>query len=252
MKEKLYVGQRLPSKSYGYFIVQEVVSATEVYVKFENSGGVSRAAAGNLKNGLVRDNLAKTVYGVGCLGEGLFKSRHPNNGPCTKEYGTWSSMMFRCYGDKRDVTTTRNYGDCSVVDVWHNFQNFATWCQSQPTMLCEDSTLDKDIRVKGNKVYSPDTCCFVPAYINVAVTGIKHQNSSGKAGVWKFKDSYVSEITMFSVDNSLGVFSSLEHANYVRCRMKEAYIGALADVFRDRLDADVYSKLKFWDCEADE
>ena len=30
--------------------------------------------------------------------------------------------------------------------------------------------VDKDIIVKGNKIYSPDTCCLVPNYINIVFT----------------------------------------------------------------------------------
>lgn len=249
MAEALKVGQRFKSKSYGYFTIHEYVGAYGVYAKFEDTGYVSKTSAGNIRKGLVRDNLAKTVRGVGCFGVGPFKSRHPNNGPCTKEYGTWSSMIFRCYADSRDESVFRNYSDCSVCEEWHNFQNFAEWCQTQPEMLFEDSSIDKDIKVKGNKIYSPETCCFVPQYINTDVTGMKHQNSSGKAGVWKCKDSYISEITMFGAKSNLGNFSSLDDANHVHNRVKEAYISALADIFRVKINPNIYAKLKAWRCD---
>lgn len=249
MKERLKTGDRLSSLSYGTFTIEEYVNANVVVIKFDATGYVTKASAGNIRNGRVRDNTAKTVYGVGCFGDGEFRARHPNNGPCTKEYGTWNSMIFRCYGEGRDESTYRNYHDCFVCDEWLNFQNFAAWCQTQPEMLCKDSSLDKDIRVKGNKIYSPSTCCFVPQYINSAVTGIKHQNSSGRAGVWKFKDSYVSEITMFGAKSQLGSFDNLEDAYKIQKVVKEAYISGLADIFRKSLNEEVYMKLKEWTCE---
>lgn len=243
---KLEVGQRLKSKSFGYFTVEKLVNSGEVHFRFEESGGVGKATSGNVRNGLVRDNFAKTVYGVGYFGDGIFKSRLPNNGPCTKEYATWSAIMFRCYGDNRDECTLRNYGDCSVVAEWHNYQTFASWCQTQPEMNFCNSSIEKDIIIKGNKLYSPNTTCFVPIELNVAITGIKHQNSTGKAGVWKFNDSYISEVTMFSTKASLGRFDNFQDAEYVYREVKQSYIRALAEIYKDRLRADVYEKLKEW------
>lgn len=248
MADILQAGQRFNSKAYGSFVVTKYVSAGEVHIQFDETGGTSKAAAGNIRNGHVRDNLARTVFKVGYLGNGNFKSRRPNNRGCTKEYGTWSAMLFRCYGENRDEATYRNYSDCSVCQEWHNFQTFAEWCQAQPEMLFEDSSLDKDIRVKGNKVYSPDTCCFVPQYINTAVTGMKHQNSSGLAGVWSMKDSYVAEVTMFGSKTNLGSFASAEDANHIHSKVKEAYISALADIFKSKISEEVFSKLKLWRC----
>ena len=57
--------------------------------------------------------------------------------------------------------------DCSVYEGWHNFQNFAKWYEDNYYEIEEEQMhLDKDILVKGNKVYSPDTCVFVPETIN--------------------------------------------------------------------------------------
>lgn len=247
MNSKIEVGQKLPSKNYGEFEVVKYVTANEIYVKFMRTGYVSKVCASNIRKGLVRDNLAKTVHGVGCFGDGPYKARLPNNGPCTKQYATWNGMMFRCYGDSRNEAILRNYGDCTVCEDWHNFQNFAAWCDTQPEMNFASSSIDKDIRSKGNRVYSPTTCCFVPQYINTAITGIKHQNMTGKAGVWKFKDSYISEVTLFGAKANLGVFPTAEQASYVRDKIKAAYISALADAFKNEISEEVYKILKRWE-----
>lgn len=242
----LKVGDRFSSVNFGIFTVKNYTNAHDVLIEFDNTGYCYSVAAGNARRGLVKDNMAKTVYGVGCLGNGKYKSRLPNNGPCTKEYSTWSSMMHRCYGEERDETTLRNYIDCLVCEDWHNFQNFAKWCNSQPEMLYKNSSLDKDILVKGNRVYSPNACCFVPSQLNTAVTGTKHQNSTGKAGVWKFKDSYISEVTIFSAKSGLGSFDNIDDAQFVYNKVKEAYIRALAEIYKSDINQKAYTILKGW------
>ena len=50
---------------------------------------------------------------------------------------------------------------------WQNGSNFKAWMEVQDW---EGKELDKDILVRGNKVYSPDTSAFVTRTVNLFVT----------------------------------------------------------------------------------
>ena len=77
-------------------------------------------------------------------------------------YNCWHRMIERCHNPKYQETCSTYIG-CSICDEWKNFSNFFEWYKVNYKDGCE---LDKDILVKGNKVYSPETCCFVPQEIN--------------------------------------------------------------------------------------
>ena len=73
-------------------------------------------------------------------------------------YRYWFDMINRCYSGVH-----RTYSDASVCDDWLIFSSFKNW------MIDKDYSgkhLDKDLLVYGNKVYSPETCLFIPAHIN--------------------------------------------------------------------------------------
>ena len=57
--------------------------------------------------------------------------------------------------------------------------------------------LDKDILIKGNKIYSPDTCCFVPSEINNLFVGCNKSRGSLPIGVTfnKRLKRYVAQIS---------------------------------------------------------
>lgn len=75
---------------------------------------------------------------------------------------TWTSMLRRCYSVKyQDRFPT--YKDCTVSDEWLSFSNFRSWMMTQNW---EGKELDKDLLIKGNKIYSPDTCVFVSQAVN--------------------------------------------------------------------------------------
>lgn len=77
-------------------------------------------------------------------------------------YRKWKNMLYRCYSPKHHSKEPA-YKDCTVCDEWLTFSNFKHWMEKQDW---EGSDLDKDLLVRDNKVYSPETCCFLRSYIN--------------------------------------------------------------------------------------
>lgn len=92
-----------------------------------------------------------------CDIQGTFDSIH------SLSYIRWTSMLDRCYSDKLHKRNPWYIG-CTVCDEWKLYSNFKKWFDKH---YVDGYQLDKDILIDGNKVYSPETCCFVPQYINV-------------------------------------------------------------------------------------
>lgn len=100
-------------------------------------------------------------------------------------YKKWYAMLGRCYN-----TTGKNYAlyggrGVYMCNEWLSFSRFKKWVDSRPwhTSL----HLDKDILVKGNLEYSPETCCLVPSYINQLLAFKSGRGVSEFLGVAYFK-----------------------------------------------------------------
>lgn len=107
----------------------------------------------------------KLVHDVGIYEKGRYNTTE--NGKITKVYNTWQAMLKRCY-DSKYHEKQPTYIGCVVCDEWIYFQNFATWYyDNYPTDgESEKYQLDKDLKIVGNKVYSPETCLFVSSVVN--------------------------------------------------------------------------------------
>lgn len=120
----------------------------------------------NFKVGCVRNPYYPTVYGVGITG---IKYPTVEDGKLTKEYITWCGIIKRCFNDKLKQKQPA-YKDAMCCDEWLNYENFYEWLHSQENFDRWINgyrwALDKDILIKGNKLYSPDTCCLVPQNVN--------------------------------------------------------------------------------------
>ncbi len=149
------IKKKYNTKHCGKIKILNYTNCSVVEVEFVNTGYRTYTQASNITNGSVKDRLLKSVYGVGFVGHGKYKGARRGVG--AKRYKTWTGMLERCYSDKLH-TKNPTYIGCTVCPEWHNFQVFAEWYDKH---YIEGHHLDKDIKVNGNKVYSPETCLFV-------------------------------------------------------------------------------------------
>lgn len=190
----------------------------------------------------------KTRLGVGYLGEGEFSPT--NNGVATKEYVAWSDMLKRCYNEYF-LKTRKSYQDCFVCDEWHNFQNFAKWYnENYYEIKNEKMCLDKDILIKGNKEYSPNTCCIVPEPINCLFVNRKGNRGRYLIGVVNKKcGKYISAISKYGVVVHLGCFFTEEQAYLAYKKEKEAYLKEIAFKYINDIPHNVYMALVNYEIE---
>ena len=121
-------------------------------------------------------------------------------------YNKWRDMLDRCYSGSHAA-----YEGVTVCEEWHLFSNFKRWMDSQPW---KGKELDKDILFKGNRVYSPSTCVFVPRIINLQFRKTRNSSKQNElpAGVYLYP--YDGKVVKYKV-NGIG-----EHLGYVRDPME--------------------------------
>lgn len=117
----------------------------------------------------IKGNVKNPYYPM-VLGIGMIGSKYPSkiNNKETGEYQAWKGMIYRCF-DKNTKDRQPTYKDVTCCKEWLCFENFYEWLHTQENFDKWDNdkwTVDKDILVKGNKMYSPETCCLVPNIVN--------------------------------------------------------------------------------------
>lgn len=232
------IGEKHISRE-GYSIeIIEYKSHKNCTVKIDNKIILNNLRYDHIKNGEVRNPYHKSVYGVGYLGEGVFKPLFLNKK--TKAYSTWSSMLERCYSKKSQVKNP-SYKSVLVSDEWHNFQVFAKWFEEN---YMEGLCLDKDILVKGNKTYSPETCAFVPKEINSLFTKSTKTRGDLPIGIKLYMNGkFRSCMNRNNKTTHLGYFNTLEEAFYAYKTAKEGHIKEVADKWKGKITDQVYQAM---------
>ena len=159
-------------------------------------------------------------------------------------------MLQRCYDDKHREKYIA-YSDCSVCDEWLLFSNFLKWFLETENSTIYRYNLDKDILVKNNRVYSPQTCCFVPNEINVLFTKRRLHRGRFPIGVRKatksknFEASISLQTTEGKKNKYLGTFATPEEAFYAYKEAKETYIKEVATKYYNdgKIAKNVYEAL---------
>lgn len=148
------------TKNYGSFEIIKFLRSREVKIKFILTKYESHAEAGDIRRGNVKDPFFPSIHGLGFVGIGDHKPTI--KGTITKSYNAWINMFSRCYDSKIQYKYP-TYKGCTVCSEWCNYQVFALWFELN---YFDGSELDKDIKVNGNKIYSPSTCLMVTHQIN--------------------------------------------------------------------------------------
>ena len=170
----------------------------------------TEAKYSNVKKGGVKNPMHLSMCGVGCRGIGSHKVSV--DGKATKKYACWKRMIYRShdakYHDKRPT-----YKGVTVCKKWHNFQTFAAWFDDN---YIDGFVLDKDL-LSDDKVYSSETCVFIPPALNSFLANNYSTNISGFVGVsWdKVAKRWKAVITEKSTgkNKNLGYFHTKKEAS---------------------------------------
>ena len=242
------VGKVCKSKSSGDFKILKYNDARNVEIQFINTGFETSATLGNIRNGKVEDRYLPSVRGVGVIGD---KYPITINSVQTKEYVLWKHMLQRCYSDdfKKERPT---YEGCQVSENFKSYEYFYEWCHEQVGFGNEGFHLDKDLLVKGNKVYSENTCVFIPQEVNtllVKSTALRGKHLIGVS--WNKKDkAFVAKARKNKGKSEhLGIFKTEIEAFNAYKQAKETFVKEQAEKWKDRIDGRAYNALMNYEVE---
>ena len=231
---------------YGDVEILRYVNKNNVHVRFIDTGFEKNARYDHILSGSVRDGRKPTVLGVGYTDGEV--TRTPEGRPLA--YKHWSGMLTRAYSDKYK-TMKPSYVNCTTSESFKSYSRFKGWCEQQIGFGNNGWCLDKDILVKGNKVYSENTCCFVPHEVNTLF--IMQQRTRGKypLGVTlnKKMSSFSCSISLQGKLMYLGSYETPEKAFLVYKGAKEDYIKEVANKWKDKIDPRAYEALMNYQVE---
>jgi hypothetical protein len=153
-------------------------------------------------------------------------------------YQTWRNMILRCYSEKLKKLRPTYIG-CIVCDEWLTFSNFKKWME---TKEFHGKELDKDLKVLGNKIYSPINCMFVSSAINKLLT-----DSAGIRGIYPQglgfnipSGKYIAYVSINGKLKNLGRYTTIKAAELAYLTAKHEIVLQAA---KDETDQEVSEAL---------
>lgn len=171
--------------------IAEYINSNDIWAEFQDDyKSLVHCSYSEFKEGKVHNPCTPGKYG------NITGNKYPTkiNGIRLKEYDTWIGLFHRI----NDILKQRNrtYENVTICDEWYYYPNFYEWIIKQPNYNLwkkseKDWAIDKDILSDpNNKIYSPDTCCLVPRYINDVIRKRTNKNDDLPNGVSKNGKGY--------------------------------------------------------------
>lgn len=159
----------------------------------------------------------------------------------TKAYMLYTHMLSRCKEGSKYQRDFPSYIGCK--SLFRDFQDFAQWATEQKGYGKDGWHLDKDLLAKGNKLYSRETCCFIPSQINAFLTKRKANRGEYPIGVCAARKKFQAQMNRHGKLVSLGFFNTVDEAFLAYKIAKENLARELAESFRGQLSAEAYDAL---------
>jgi hypothetical protein len=188
--------------------------------------------------------IKKLVHGVGCLDADYSITRY--GPPVRRDGGTHSPLIWRCpfyvvwtnmlrRGYCPIMKKSRpTYKDVSVCVEWHRFSVFKRWMEEQSW---QGNQLDKDLLIRGNKIYNPSSCVFVSMQVNMFLLESTNTRGLYPIGVNIHKPTGAFKAQChdpFKLQQAyLGLFPNVESAHQVWLSKKLEYAKRLAEIQTD-------------------
>lgn len=154
-------------------------------------------------------------------------------GSKVKSYRHWYQMLRRVY----EKGTHKNYDDATVCKDFLSYSTFHEWCLTKVGYEQDDFHLDKDFKVKGCKVYSPDTCIFIPKELNQVIVNRADYRGEYPLGVYAYQDGYRCQVLKFG-KRKTWFFSTVEEAFLKYKLEKELHIKDVLNKYQHLMDCD--------------
>lgn len=239
-EEFIEKAEKVHGDRYDYSKVNYTDSKTKVCIICPIHGEFLQSPAKHLQGQGCKQCGCSNHNGLIC-GFGLNDLKDTNS----KSYFIWVRMIERCYSDRPQYEV---YKDCSVCNEWKNYSKFKEWFES--ANYIDGYDLDKDILSEGSKIYSPDTCCFIPHEINSLILTSNKSRGKYPIGVSydKNRGKYKASVSINNITKYIGRYDTPVEAFLAYKQYKENYVRDISTNYylEGKISEKVYNKLINW------
>ena len=180
-KEYVFVGVGGYNSFGSKMIIKEYRKNCDMDVYFpEYDWTFEHAQLSHFVRGNLRCPYERRYFDIGYMGEGKYNWKNYHE-ICNK----WLHILERSYS-KSWKKNNPQYNSTSCGRGFHCLQDFGQWYEDNVyEVKGQIMDLDKDLFGKENKIYSPETCCFLPRCINASLVHPNKESLTRLANKYK-------------------------------------------------------------------
>ena len=186
-----------------------------------------------------RSGQRKRVHGVGANDANyLTQPKIDGKKVMCPAYQAWGNMLSRAYSAKYHARQP-TYSGVSVCDEWRSFMSFRGWWIENQV---DGWQLDKDL-MSDSREYSPETCVFVPQWLNNLTTdsgaarGVHPIGVKFHKGTGRFQAQCRNTVT--NKNQHIGLFDTTEEA-HLAWRTRKLELALELKPKMDEIDVRIY------------